>query len=132
MSAKSSTSKYAKDLADKAIRDSWKTDYVQFDISEQERGMLKGIDFGVDELNEAIIELAANGYGVSWAKEKDKSTWMAFINPKGDTHKDKGWVLCGRGSTPVKALKQAAYVHFTKLDGVWPKTKRQFNEEIDD
>lgn len=110
----------------------YRTDFVQFSLSKEQLALIKGIEYGADEINDTLVTLTEQGYSVSYKHYPEEGTWGCFLNPKGENHVHKGWTLAGRGSTPIKAMRQVAWVHFTLFDAVWPKEKRFAREPIDD
>lgn len=64
----------------------------------------------------------------------DKNEAFAcWIVPTTDGHANEGLLLSGRGSTPLKAVRQALYIHFYLFEGNWAEGYSQLKQEdLDD
>jgi hypothetical protein len=106
--------------------------FVKYWMSKAELAACKASEFPIGDLETTLIHLCESGYktSVSWDDYSDAfAAYLACNNPQDENY---GWCLSGRGSTPVKALKQACYQHFVLFDKVWPKLLEASRAEIDD
>ena len=83
------------------------TVFISFPLSEEQKQEIKRVTFNLDDVDSAIIRLCEENYKVSFSFDEYSSAYAVFITPKGDKHRNAGFILTGRGSSPHKALKQA-------------------------
>lgn len=103
--------------------------WVNYTLSAEQKSELKSQSFDADG---ALIRLTEENMKVTLAYDDFNECYSCFLIPKGDDHRNAGCILSGRGSTPIKALKQAAYMHWQIFDGDWSDARRPSREEIDD
>jgi len=109
------------------------TVFISFPLSEEQKQEIKRVTFNLDDVDSAIIRLCEENYKVSFSFDEYSSAYAVFITPKGDKHRNAGFILTGRGSSPHKALKQAYYVHTSLFDGDWSGWKdERRNADLDD
>jgi hypothetical protein len=85
-----------------------------------------------DEIDNLLLKLCEEGYRVTLRFDDRNDAFACWINPTGDEHLNAGLTLSGRGSTPLKALKQALYIH-NLFEGDWANNYAQFKQEdLDD
>ena len=109
------------------------TVFISFPLSEEQKQEIKRVTFNLDDVDSAVIRLCEENYKVSFSFDEYSSAYAVFITPKGDKHRNAGFILTGRGSSPHKALKQAYYVHTSLFDGDWSGWKdERRNADLDD
>lgn len=106
--------------------------FIEYDLSEQEKSDLKQQAFDLVIANTCLTNLVQAEYRVSFGFDFYNSSFTCSISHKDPKHANAGWVLVGRGSEPLKALKQAAYKHYTVFDEIWHNARAMSKAEIDD
>lgn len=101
-------------------RPSWYSKFVPGDLTDDEKKACKVWSAWDDDPDTVITRLIDTHYKVTVKDDSRSKGYVAFITPDGDGHTFAGWMLGGRGSSPLKAIKQACYRHFVSLDEVWP------------
>lgn len=109
------------------------SEFVSADLTDAEKALCKV--WGEWEVDPDALLESVLGDGLRLTLKDDPATggFLVFLNPVGDTHPYVGWVLSGRGSTPVKAIKQACFRHLVQLKRKWPLvSKSTARTEFDD
>lgn len=85
-----------------------------------------------DEIDDALLKLCEEGYRVTLRYDDRSEAFACWVNPTGEDHPNNGLTLSGRGSSPLRALKQALYIH-QLFEGDWAGNYKQFKlEDLDD
>lgn len=84
-----------------------------------------------EEFNDAFSRLCMDGYKTTLRYDQRNQCYAAWLLPTEGGPND-GYILSGRGSTPFKALKQLAYIHYKLLEGRWDANGDQPRDQIDD
>jgi hypothetical protein len=107
--------------------------FVNYSITDDDRKFLKSQQWALDDFDSAVLKIVEAGYKVSMQYDTRNSCYACFIIAQDSEHENAGYILTGRGSSPSKAVKQAIYVGFHILEGVFSNIN-QFsqNNEIDD
>lgn len=100
--------------------DYWST-FVPGDMSDAQKADCKVWEMWEIRSDEILTSLCEAGYKISVKLGGRGDGYTCIVAPADPDHQDSGWMLSGRGSTPLKAIKQACYRHFVLYDGVWPK-----------
>lgn len=107
--------------------------FVNWSLSVEEKAACKGWLLGEGELDNACVLLIEGGYKVTVSYDVFRSCFTASIVPTKDAKSNQGYILTGKGSTPLKSIKQAAYIHFHVMDGEWSAySTAKSAEELDD
>lgn len=107
--------------------------FISYPLSKEQTDEIKRASWDLDDLDNALITFAEQDYKVTTSYDDYSSCYACFITPKGDKHRNAGFILTGRGSSPHKAIKQAYYVHVSLFDGDWSGWRDdRRNAEIDD
>ena len=107
--------------------------FISFPLSDEQKSTIKHTEFLQEDFDNALIHLCEENYKITFSYDDYSSAYAVFITPKGDKHKNAGFILTGRGSSPTKALKQAYYVHTVLFDGDWSGWKdERRNADLDD
>jgi hypothetical protein len=125
MPAKNGKQPTTKSVPSKPSDISW----VNYTLSTEQKAELKSQDFDFDA---AAIRLTEENLKITISYDDFNECYSAFLIPKSAEHKNAGCILSGRGSTPIKAVKQAAYIHWNIFDGDWSDARRPSRDEIDD
>lgn len=108
------------------------SEFVKFSLGDDEKAVIKDTAYSSEQLSDDLEELAQQGYKVTfrWDDYGDcVGCW--FVAPD-DEHDNAGFILAGRGSTALKAFKQAIWVHKVKFEEIWPHTSSNGPNPIDD
>jgi len=108
-------------------------EFVQYELSVEEKAKCKAWCTTLDELDTATLRFCESGYTQSWKWDEYSKSYASFAQTKDQNSENFGLMLTGRGSTPLKAVKQALYKHYMIFDAVWPApAKSRAEYEIDD
>lgn len=103
--------------------------WVNYTLSDEQKAEVKAQLFDVDA---ALIKLTEEDLKVTISYDDYNACYSCFFIPKNQTDPNFGCILSGRGSTPVKAIKQAAYIHWNIFDGNWSDARLPIREILDD
>lgn len=103
--------------------------WVNYTLSADQKAELKSQTFDFDN---ALLRLTEEGMKVTIAYDDFNECYSCYLIPKSPDHTNAGCILSGRGSTPIKAIKQAAYIHWNIFDGDWSDARQSRREELDD
>lgn len=107
--------------------------FVNWSLSVEEKAECKNWLLGEGELDNACLLLIEAGYKTTISWDNYRECFTASIVPAKDAKINQGYILTGKGSTPLKAIKQAAYIHFHIMDGDWSSySTAKSAEELDD
>jgi len=107
--------------------------FVSYTLSEDQRKELKKTLFSFDEIDSQMLKLLEEDYKITFRPDTFNKCHACWLIPAGDKHSNAGMILSGRGSTPLKALKQALYIHYQIFDGEWGAWRdTSKGEDIDD
>lgn len=106
-------------------------EFVNISLEPKQRDELKASIWGVDEFESAFAALCVDGYSLKLRYDERNDCFSAWLLPR-DGSKNSGWILSGRGSTAMRAVKQVCYIHFKLLEGDWTEGQARNNEPLDD
>jgi hypothetical protein len=107
--------------------------FINWSLSVEDKASCKAWlnDFG--ELDDALQSLVSADYKVTMSYSDFNHCYTASIVPTGEKNVNKGYILTGKGSTTLKAVKQALYIHFMIFNQDWSSySKVTLDEELDD
>jgi hypothetical protein len=108
------------------------SEFINFPLSAEQKRDIKAWQPTFEEIDNVLLKLAEADYRITLRWDERSEAFAAWINPTGEDHPNNGLTLSGRGSTPLKALKQALYIH-NLFDGDWAGNYKLFKEdELDD
>lgn len=105
--------------------------FVRFTLSADQVAAIKAASWTSAQFDEVLTRLCEANYKTSFKYDDYNKCFMVSLIPP-DTSVNAGWILCGRGSTPVKALKQASYMHYNVFSEDWPSYQTDLETFIDD
>lgn len=107
--------------------------FINYSLSKEQKDEIKSTALTLEYADDILSKLAEANYKITFSYDDFAECFAAHIVPKGSQHKNAGFILAGRGSTPLKALKQAAYMHWQIFDEDWSEyyTERG-REQLDD
>jgi hypothetical protein len=107
--------------------------FVNWSLSAEEKASCKAWLINLEDLDDALLKLVEGGYKTTLSWDTYRECFTASIVPTEDSDPNKGYILTGKGSTPLKAVKQACYIHWHVMDGNWSSYAKQAErEELDD
>ena len=106
--------------------------FVRYDLTEAEKAKVKAQEFGSEMLADTLDRLTQASYKVTFRwDEYNKCQGCWFLSPEEDEN-NKDLILTGRGSTALKAFKQAAWLHYVRFKEIWPQPTTKQELELDD
>lgn len=107
--------------------------FINFNLSIEQRGACKSWALSLEDLDNFALQLAESDYKITLGYDNYSEAFACFVTPKGDKHVHAGWILSGRGSTPLKAFKQACFIHYHLFQEDWSEHQHVTQGvEIDD
>lgn len=107
-------------------------EFVQFELSEEQLATLKATPLDAATIDDLLVKLVEADYRVSLKYDERGFCHACYVQRVGSEGDNVGAILTGRGSTPLKALRQALYKHFVALDGEWGAWRRSNRREVID
>lgn len=115
------------------ISNDYQVRWVDPQLSEQEKRELKEKPFDLSAYEDCLLALTEQDYSIKLQFDVYSRCFVCHVVPKGEKHINKGMILSGRGSTALKALKQAYFKHHRFFDGgSWGDGGQMTGESIDD
>lgn len=93
--------------------------FIQYELDKNATAALKKSVVSGDDLFVTYQRLEEQGYAVSLKFDEYGQCSAAFLRQTAQDGPNWGYVLTGRGSTPLKALKQLFYKHFEVMGELW-------------
>ena len=119
--------------AKKKSQSTGQAQFINYTLNKDERAACKAWLPTLDEMDNAALRLAEEGYKCSLKWDDFSSSFAAFVTASDPTNPNAAFILSGRGSTPLKALKQAMYLHWYVTEGNWAIAYRPpQRDELDD
>jgi hypothetical protein len=94
---------------------------------------VKETPISIEFAEDTILKLSEEGYAVSFSYDDYNSCYSCLLRPKYTNNSNAGYLLNGRGSTPIRALRQAAYIHYIVFRSQWGEFYTQSRkQDLDD
>lgn len=106
--------------------------FVDVNLTKTQSKEVKESIFGMDELENALTKLCESKYKVTCSYDDYSSCFSAFLIPTAPDDLNAGMILTARGSTPIKAVKQLLYKHYTVTAGAWRNYANPARDVLDD
>ena len=107
--------------------------FVNWSLSAEEKAACKAWSLTVGDYASAIGGLVEAGYKVTVSYDNFRACFTASIVPTKDAKSNQGYILTGKGSDPLKAVKQALYIHYHIMGEEWAAySTAKSVEELDD
>lgn len=122
----------------KAFRDSLKpayeqSEFVRYALDDAEKAECKAWVIQPGQEFDMLLGLVDTGYKVTFRFDDVSHAYACWFLAKKDDPANPNMILSGRGSSPAKAFKQAAFMHWKIFDEVWPKNSAPKSpEDFDD
>ena len=88
-------------------------------LSPAELEKQKEMTLSPEEAFDSLLKFIEEGFSVKFSWDDANCCHQATATPKKPDHPYAGMYLVGRGSEPIKALKQILFKHYHILDGIW-------------
>jgi hypothetical protein len=125
----------AKRQVNQPVKKQWspgQNTFVNYDLTLNEREQCKAWQLTLEELDNLMLGMVESGYNITLNYDVRNQAYGCFIKVRSDENVNAGLILTGRGSTPLKAFKQAYYKHTTVFDGTWGSYDVLNNNGLDD
>jgi len=107
--------------------------FVNRDLTVTEQAQCKEWDTDFAISTDNMDTLTQGGYKFTFRWDEYHNCQACWMLPGKDDPVNTGLILTGRGSTPMKALKQVMFKHFHIFDSSWSRDDdRRGEPEIDD
>jgi len=84
--------------------------FINYTLTDEQRQLLKDMGVDHDRLWDTFEALSENGWVVKFSHDFYNHCEQATISCADGSNVNAGWYLSGRGSTPMKAFRQALYI----------------------
>lgn len=95
------------------------TKFINYSLSDEQKREIKATSYTPDDFADDLDRVTNSGYKVSFSEDEYNSCSACFFTPKGEANINKGLILTARGSTMLKAFKQAMYLHYKLFEENW-------------
>lgn len=107
--------------------------FVNWTLTADEKTSCKQWLLDQGDMDNAISALIEAGYKITVSWDKYRACYTSSIVPTADAKSNQGFILTGKGSTALKATKQALFIHYHIMDSEWASYSTTTNtEELDD
>jgi len=93
--------------------------FIQYELDKDQQKACKDHAISADQLFDEMLALISDGYRISLQYDTYGECYGCFMHTRVEGHPNYGYMLTGRGSSPLKALKQLIYKHSVCLDRHW-------------
>lgn len=95
--------------------------FVNFSLTDEQKAEIKATKLTMEALESTLEKLFGEGYKIFWSFDFKNDVYMAALTNNDISHVNAGKFLNGRGSTPLKAVKQVLWAHHNLfVNGIWP------------
>mgnify|MGYP005858164155 FL=1 len=88
-------------------------------LSPAELEKQKEMQLSAEEGFDSLLKFIEEGFSLKFSYDDNNCCHQVTATPKKHSHPYAGMYLVGRGSEPLKALKQLLFKHYHILDGIW-------------
>lgn len=107
--------------------------FVNWALSTEDKTACKDWELSLSDFDDAYGSLIESGYKITASYDGFRACYTASIVPTKDAKENQGYILTGKGSTPLKAVKQALYIHYRIMGESWASYSTASRmEELDD
>lgn len=107
-------------------------DFLNVELDKEQKEALKAMPLWSEEFDQMLLTAVRTGFQISLKVDPFNKCYAAYMQIRLNSHPCFGRILSGRGSTPLKALRQVLYKHFVVLGEVWNATEAPDFGEYDD
>lgn len=107
--------------------------FINWSLSVEQKQEIKAWSPDGEELDDLLTEIIQENCKVTFGYDDFGQSYTCSLVPQAKHKTNFGFILVGRGSTPVKAFKQSVYIHKSIFAGDWSTySKGSRTEELDD
>jgi hypothetical protein len=107
--------------------------FVDPQLDALQRAELKKAPFSAELADSELTRVFEQNYKLTLKFDERSQAYTAWLLPEGEKHKNSGYILSGRGSTPLKAVKQVLFKNAVFFpDGDWSQGGKLTGDTIDD
>jgi len=107
--------------------------FVNWSLTSAEKTACKEWLVVDGDVDNALLTFIEEGNKVTCSYDSFRFCFTASLIPADELSPNKGYILTGKGSTPLKAIKQALFINYRIMDGLWATYSTATNsEELDD
>lgn len=106
-----------------ANRASADAEFVNYELTEEQVAAYRGWRSDIAGVDTEWQEACENGYKFSTKYDSYSSAFAVFMFPD-EGSENYGYILTGRGGTPLRALCECLYKHSRVLRGDWRSVRR--------
>lgn len=107
--------------------------FIKRELSADEQAACKAQPFTAEDLVAQLGKLTGQGYKITFRVDSYSNADAVWIMQTDGEHANAGYILSGRGSSALKAFKQALYKHYNLcMDENWKDLDKSSTFEIDD
>jgi len=107
--------------------------FINWSLSAEEKTTCKAWVITCEEVDDLTLKANEEGYKITYSYDSYGSCYSVAIVPTDSAKQNQGYILTGKGSTPIKAFKQAMFIHHSIMGGDWAAySQKTENEEFDD
>lgn len=107
-------------------------DFLNVELDKEQKEKLRALPLWNEEFDQMLLTVIKAGFQVSLKVDGFNKCYAAYMQIRLHSHPCYGLILAGRGSTPLKAIRQLLYKHFEVLGEVWNATEAPEFGEYDD
>lgn len=93
--------------------------FVNWSLSAEEKSACKAWELSLEDYDNALISLIEAGYKITSSYDNFRHCHTCSLVATESAKQNNGYILTGKGSTPLKAIKQALYIHFHIMSEDW-------------
>ncbi len=108
----------------------WQKTFVNVPLTAEIKADIKAWDLDGDALDNLLLKLVEADIRITVSYDSYHQCFSCTLAHTDDKHADASLLLSGKGSTPLKAVKQALYIHWKLLDADWSAYSQQHQREI--
>lgn len=107
--------------------------FINWSLTKEQKAEVKAWSPDVEEVDEIEAEIIQENCKITRSYDDFASCYSCSIVPTNKHKTNHGYILVGKGSTPLKAFKQAVYIHKQVFAGDWSTYSTGGRaEELDD
>lgn len=107
--------------------------WINWTLSSEQKAEIKAWQVTVEEIDDFEVKIIQEGHKITTSYDNYGDCYTTSIVPTADSKTNQGYILTGKGSTPLKSVKQAIYIHVQVFNGDWSSySTGTGREELDD
>lgn len=107
--------------------------FIKRELTADEQRLCKAQAFTPDQAFEQLLKLCDKGYRLTFKYDTYTNSHAVWASAADSEHQNFGYILTGRGSEPIKALKQLLYKHYNLCnDETWSDLQKDLYDPLDD